>query len=57
MPTPRKDLKIVGNGAAERARKALVDRNKKQKSRLDEILGASNTALGIKPKKSKEKTR
>lgn len=46
----RDDLKIVGNGAAERARKKLKDTQEKKKSRLDEIMKAGRASLGVKKK-------
>lgn len=51
MAGKRDDLRIPGNGLAERARKKLKERKDKQKSRLDEIMGSARTSLGIKQKK------
>jgi len=46
----RDDLKIIGNGAAERARKKIKKNKSSKKSQLDAILRQTN--LGIKkPKK------
>jgi hypothetical protein len=44
-PTP-KDL---GSGMAARAASSMQTRNARQKSAMDEIMGASNAAMGVSP--------
>lgn len=51
----RSDLRIVGNGTAERTRAIVNDYRHKTDTRLAELMKASNASLGIKSKKEKKK--
>ena len=47
-PKSKDELRIVGNGAAERARQKITDRKRRQSSILDQIGAAQKASLGIR---------